>query len=111
MYLYIELWKARPAWMELSQEARGEYMSQLGPAIEDLAKAGVEIVGWGLNDAETPYRGDYSYLAVWKMPDKGLVRQFEETVEQAGWHKYFEQINVRGELLSPEAVIGSMIKL
>ena len=86
-------------------------MSQLGPAIEGLAKAGVEIVGWGVNDGETPYRGGYRYLAVWKMPNKDLVQQFEETVEQAGWHKYFEQIYVRGELLTPEATIGNMIKL
>jgi hypothetical protein len=110
MYLYIELWKAKPEWLALSQKERGEYMAQVGPAIEDLTKAGVEIVGWGLNDAETPYRGDYSYLAVWKMPDKELVEQFEKTVEQAGWHKYFKQINARGNLLTPEAAIGKMIK-
>lgn len=111
MYLYIELWNAKPAWLELSEKERGDYLSQLGPAIEGLAKAGVELVGWGINDSDTPYRGDYRYLAVWKMPSKDLVQQFEETVEQAGWHKYFEQINVRGELLTPEAVIGNMIEL
>lgn len=111
MYLYVELWKVKPQWLALSQQERGEYMSKLGPAIEGLAKAGVEIVGWGLNDSETPYRGDYAYLAVWKMPNKELVHQFEETVEQAGWHEYFEQINLRGELLTPEAVIGDMINL
>ena len=111
MYLYIELWKAKQEWLDLSQKERGDYMSQLGPTIEGLAKAGVEIVGWGVNDAETPYRGDYRYLAVWKMPNKDLVQQFEETVEQAGWHKYFEQINVRGELLTPETVIGDLINL
>ena len=111
MYLYIELWKAKSEWLELSQKEREEYMSQLGPAIEGLTKAGVEVVGWGLNDAETPYRGDYRYLAVWKMPDKELVRKFEEAVEQAGWHKYFEQINVRGELHTPETIIGDMITL
>ncbi len=86
-------------------------MSQLGPIIEGLAKAGVEIVGWGVNDPETPYRGDYRYLAVWKIPDRELVQQFEETVEQGGWHKYFEQINVRGEILTPGTVIGNMISL
>ncbi len=111
MYLYIELWNAKPEWLEFSEKERGDYMSQLGPAIEGLAKAGVEIVGWGVNDAETPYRGKYRYLAIWKMPNKDLVQQFEETVEQAGWHKYFEQINVRGGLLTPEAVIGNMIEL
>ncbi len=45
------------------------------------------------------------------MPDKGLVQQFEETVEQAGWYKYFDQINARGELGTPESVIGDMVNL
>ena len=105
MYLYIELWNA------LSQQEREEYMSQLAPAIEGLIKSGVEIVGWGFNDPQLPHRGNYRYLSVWKIPDKKLVEQFEEGVEQAGWHKYFEQINLRGELLTPEDVIGDMTRL
>ena len=111
MYLYVELWKAKPEWLALSQQERGEYMSNVGPAIEELTKAGVEIVGWGLNDSDTPYRGEYTYLSVWKIPEKNLVQQFEEAVEQAGWHNYFEQINCRGELLTPETAIGNMISL
>ena len=36
MKTYIELWKAKTAWLELSPEARGEYMNQLGPAIQSI---------------------------------------------------------------------------
>lgn len=111
MHLYVELWKEKPEWLALSQQERQDYMANIGPAIEDLAKAGVEVVGWGLNDSETPHRGDYRYLAVWKMPDKALVERFERAVEQAGWHNYFEQINCRGELTTPETVIGDMLGL
>jgi hypothetical protein len=111
MYLFVELWKAKPEWMALSQKDRQEYMAQVGAAIEELSKAGVEIAGWGLNDRDTSHRGDYTYFAAWKMPDKSVVKQFEETVEQAGWYNYFEQINGRGELISPETAIGHMIEL
>lgn len=111
MYIYVELWKAKPEWLELSKEAREEYMSQLGPAMEEMAKAGIEIIGWALNDEDTPHRGDYSYIAVWKMPTKEFVLKLEENVEAAEWHKYFEQINARGVIDTPETVIGDMINL
>ena len=109
--LYVELWNARPTWLALSQQQRGEYMAQLAPAIGQLLNAGVEIVGWGINDAETPYRSNHQYLAVWKLPDQSAVSMLEATVEGAGWHRYFEQVNVRGVLQSPEPVIGHMIGL
>ena len=111
MYLYVELWKPREAWMALSIQERSSYMSQLGPAMGDLMKAGVELIGWSLNDSETPYGADYRYIAVWKMPSQDAVRQFEQVVEQTGWHRYFEQVNARGKLVSPDPVIANMIKL
>ena len=36
MYLYVELWKAKPEWLALSQQERGEYMANVGPAIDYL---------------------------------------------------------------------------
>jgi len=111
MYLFIELWKARPEWIALPQKDREEYMAQVGAAIEELSKAGVEIVGWAINDVDTSHRGDYTYVSACKMPDKTVVKQFEEAVEKSGWYNYFEQINCRGELISPETAIGHMVKL
>lgn len=63
MILYVELWNARPAWLALSQQERGAYMAQLAPAIGQLLSAGIEIVGWSLNDADTPHRSAHQYLA------------------------------------------------
>ncbi|MGQ9721554.1 MAG: DUF6616 family protein [Candidatus Jordarchaeum sp.] len=74
-YIYVELWKAKPAWLALSKKEREEYMSQLEPAIEEMAKAGIEIIGWALNDSDTPHRCDYSYIAFWKMPNKGACQK------------------------------------
>lgn len=111
MYLYVELWKAKPTWMALPQQQRGEYMAQLGPAIAGVLGAGVELVGWAVANDDTPYPADFRYIAVWKMPNEGHVRQFEKTVEGAGWYNYFEQVNARGELTPPDPVIGDMINL
>ncbi len=111
MYLYVELWNPKPTWLALPQQQRGEYMAQLRPAIAGILGAGVELVGWAVANDHTPYAADYSYIAVWKMPSEELVHQFEKTVEGAGWYNFFEQVNARGELTSPDPVIGNMIQL
>ncbi len=109
MHLYVELWKPRETCMALSVQERSNYMNQLGSAIGELAKSGVELIGWSFNDSETPFRADYRYVAVWKIPSQAAVKQFEQVVEQSGWHRYFEQVNARGELVSPGPVIADMI--
>ena len=35
MYLYVELWKARPAWLALSREQRGAWMDRLLAGLDD----------------------------------------------------------------------------
>lgn len=111
MYMFVEKWKARPEWLALSQPERKEYVSKVEHAIEDLLKAGIEIVGFALNDSDTPYRADYRYFSVWKLPDKELVQKLEQAIEQSGWYQYFEQTNARGELIQPDAVLGDMVNL
>ncbi len=45
------------------------------------------------------------------MPHKELINQLEEAVEQAGWHKYFEQVNASGEIITLEAMFGDVMSL
>ena len=111
MYMFVEQWKARPEWLVLSQQEREKYVSKVGQAIEDLLKAGIEIVGFALNDQDTPHRSDYRYFSEWKLPDKKLLQQFEQAIEQSGWYQYFEQTNARGEFIQPDAALGDMINL
>ena len=109
MHLYVELWNAKPKWLELSAEERSEYLAQVGPAIEEMVSQGVEIVGFGINDEETPHSSGYRYLAAWRMPTIQHVETLEKAVEDAGWHDYFEQVNSRGILISPQQSIEDML--
>lgn len=93
MRLCVELWKARPEWLALSHKERVEYMARGGPMVDGLIRTGVEILGWGLKDSEVICRGEYDFLAAYKMSENDPVRQIEEITEQAGWHKYFEPIS------------------
>ncbi len=73
--------------------------------------AGAELVGVARNDTDTPHRADYDYVAVWKIPNIERVHTFAETWVRVGFHDYFEQEDVRGELMAPDAFIGHHIGL
>ena len=54
MILYVELWKAKPAWLALDIDKRRTYLDSVSSAMSDLAEAGVEMVGWAHSDTDTP---------------------------------------------------------
>lgn len=111
MITYIELWKAKQTWLDLSKEERGNYMNALGPAIQQLMEGGVQIVSWGACDAATFNKADYDYFAVWTFPNEEAAKSFEKMVEGAGWYNYFDQVNLMGKAGSPQDVISQMIAL
>jgi hypothetical protein len=111
MHIFVELWNARPEWLALSEQERGNYMQEVGAGMEELARAGIEVVCWAANDPDTAHRCGYAYLAVWKMPDEKAVKLFEETVERAGWYDHFDQVNARGTFSTPEEIIGRIMNL
>lgn len=110
MYLYVELWKLRPAWFELSQDEQKSWMNNLLAGLQEQFKSGVEPIGLAFNDADTPHSSGYDFFAVWKMPNKETARQFENFVEDSGLHEYFEQVNTRGEIANMEDVVAAHFK-
>lgn len=105
MYLYVEEWNVTQSWMDLSKQERADFFKKIQPGITEMLQNGIENVGWAMNDEHTPYRGDYRYMAVWKMPSLEAVKQLEDAVEEMGWHKYFSQVNSRGKIMPlPEAI-------
>jgi uncharacterized protein (TIGR02246 family) len=112
-HLYVELWNPTQAWLDLSPEDRKAYFTKVGGEIQKLTGAGVEVLGFAVNDndKETPHRSDHRYVAVWEMPSKEQVKMLEDSVSQAGWYNYFEQVNARGKLVSPPTALEDMISL
>jgi hypothetical protein len=111
MKMYVELWKAKTAWKDLSKEERGNYMNLLGPAIQQLLDYDVKIISWGVNDSSTFNRAGYDFFAVWTFPNDEAAQSFEKMVEGAGWYNYFEQVNAKGDSSTPQEVIGKMIDM
>ena len=84
MYLYVELWKPRAAWRSLGATERRQFVDGIGPAIGQLTGAGIELLGFAVNDDDTEYRADYPWIAVWRMPTKALAVTLERAVIEAG---------------------------
>ena len=107
MYLYVELWKARPAWLALTQAERKSWMDKLLTGLQEQLQSGVEVLGFAANDADTPRSAGYDFLAAWRMPGREAAIGFEQFVEGAGWHEYFEQVNARGRVMETEEFVTS----
>lgn len=108
MYLYTELWKLRPAWHGLSQEARKQWVDTLLDGLQKQLEAGVEVIGFIANDGDTTHSSGYDFMAVWKMPDKAAAVAFEQSVEESGLHTYYEQVNTRGVVMELDAVVAAL---
>jgi len=109
MHLYVELWRFRPAWIELSQADRKPWMDKLLAGLQQQLQSGVEVVGFASNGENTPHSSGYDFLAVWKMPNEESARRFENFVEASGLHDYFEQVNTRGRMMEMEEVVSALL--
>ena len=111
MHLYIELFKAKDAWLQLSVEQRAEYMQRVGSSMQGIVDAGATLVAVGATDPGTSRHAGYDFYAVWQMPDRATVRRFEEGIERDRWYDYFEQVNASGEVADFAEVARSVIGL
>lgn len=111
MHVYVELWKAKAAWLDMIEDDRNAYLSRVQESIGALKEAGIEPLHFAILDEGVPHAADYRYLAVWKMPDRGAAERLEKDVEAAGFHDLFEQVNARGEEIAPEQLFGDMAGL
>jgi hypothetical protein len=111
MYLLVHVWKVKPAWRALSAKKRREFTAQVNEGVAHTIAEGAELVGFAANDAETPHRADYDFIATWRLPERNGALELEEAMAQVGWHTYFEQIEARGEVVEPAALLERIAKL
>lgn len=109
MYLYLELWTARPAWLALSTEERTQFMDSIGPAIGQLLDTEIELLGFALADSGALQGTAHTYMAAWRMPTRELAVMLEEAVAGSGWHDYFDQVNARGAVMDTPDALAHMI--
>ena len=125
MYLYIELWKAKEAWLKLTTEERKTKLNQLLQLAKQHPIEGVIPYSFHNVGDVTLLDGiierpvivsdhvarptGFHYAAAWMVPTRELIKQFENRVESLGWWwEYFEQQNAWG-VMDREATVGDMI--
>ncbi|MCB0620869.1 MAG: hypothetical protein KDC43_21515 [Saprospiraceae bacterium] len=109
MYLYLELWKPKPAWEDLSREQREEFLAQFAPGVRRSEDLQVELLGFALNERENEVQ--YRYIAAWKMPNRGLIHMLEKAEEKEGWTTYFDIAHLGGRLIPLRVFANDMVSV
>ena len=105
------MWNVTTKWMKLDHEERRAIMNNMQGRIQNMKASGVENIGWAINDEHTPYRSDYRYMTVWKMPSIEEVKVLEENLNKVGWYDYFSQANSRGEMITQDNAIDFLVEI
>lgn len=108
MHYYVEHWKPRDKWLALTPEDRGKFMFDFSPTLQRLMDAGIELVGYLVNEDSFGGR-DFCFLRVWRMSEREFVQRIEEALEEAGWHEFFERGGGGGEIVTPQVAIPYLV--
>jgi hypothetical protein len=111
MYLYVELWNAKHEWLGLDAAGRSAFIDKVNALLSSLEGPDLKLLACTLNDGDTTPRVDYRYCAVWTMTDKSQVAKIANGTAGIGWYSYFDQVNIGGEQVGPDVLIGEMLSL
>lgn len=112
MHVFIELWNPKSSWLKLSAAQRGEVINTLGQTTGPVIEEGkIEVLGWGFADKSIDHASAHAYFAVWRAESAAALSRLREVIVAGGWYEHFDQVNVGGELTTPDVVLGHHIGL
>ena len=111
MYLYVEMWNAKPAWLGLAQPAREAFMKKVDDFLGTIIGQDRQVYGCCVNDGDTAPRAGYTYLVVWKLKDKAAVKAIADGTAAVGFYDYFSQVNIGGEQVGPDELVAALLSL
>lgn len=91
MYLFIELWQAKQAWLALSKQERAAYVKPMNPSANGLRSKGIEIVGWSFKEPKANVATEYVCMTAYRTPTLELAQLVEQKVRGPKWYDYFER--------------------
>jgi hypothetical protein len=105
-HIFIELYKYKPAWHELSLPDRERVRTDVLNALASLETKGLETIAWGRNDADTDQRAPFDFFCVYRTPSSDFTRNFEQRIRASGWHDLFEQVGISGLQQTPADILS-----
>jgi formylglycine-generating enzyme required for sulfatase activity len=126
MYLYLELWKPRDAWLKLTPDERQAKTDSILRDAKEHPVAGAIPLSFrvlgdaaifdGVNtrpavlDPAVARPTGFHYAAAWMVPTRELIKPLEDRLKNLRWwFDYFEQENAWGEM-NAEATLGDMLQ-
>lgn len=110
MHVFIELWTMNAEWARLDRGRREALVASLGASTGAIVAAeGIEALGWGFSDATVDHPEGRQCFAVWRAPTTAALQRLAQAIVNGGWYRYADQVNMRGELLAPDVVIGRLL--
>ena len=111
-YILTEMWSALPSWLALSRADRQAFFDEkIGPYIGTMVAEGAEFLACAVNDNDGDAASAYSYMAVWKLPNKAFADTLQAGSRETGFLDYFDQANFSGVMTTPPVMNGHMIDL
>lgn len=103
-YYYIELWRAKPRWWNLSHDDRRALIAQIEPhGIE-----GTTLFALAINEAGT-WRVPYDYFSVWEVETEEQIHRVEKRVDDLDWwYEYWEEVHAWGKKV--QAADGNLVQ-
>lgn len=92
----FEIWSIKPAWHKLGAANQQAFIDSILAKVGPLMEAGLKLVASGFVETELPNSLPYQYYAFWESEESTLIPKFAETLRDAGWFTYFDQLNIAG---------------
>lgn len=110
-YILTEIWNAKPSWTALSTEERKAFFREkMLPVLKGAMENGAEIIACAVNENTGDERMNYEFMAVWKFPDEQSSANLEKAAKEAGFLRYFDQVNFSGHIIPPPALDQAMVQ-
>jgi haloalkane dehalogenase len=103
--VFVELYKYNDAWRATTPAERAGFVRNVSGSLSQLTRGGVEVIAFAVNDPGTDRRAPYDFFCVYLVPDRDAQREFERGIEESGWYRYFDQVNLSGAAMTPLAVL------
>ena len=102
---------AKDTWHALSVENRKEFLRPIGSLIDKVEAGRTKVIAWGFNDESTPERADYDFFAAFVFPNAAAAGEYHRIFTAAGWYRYFEQVNIAGDVQHHSEVTERLVGL
>jgi haloalkane dehalogenase len=103
--VFVELHKYNDAWGATAPAERAGFVRNVSGALSQRTRNGVEVISSAFNDPGTDRRAPYDFFRVHLVPDRDAQREFGRGIEESGWYRYFDQVNLSGAAMTPLAVL------